>query len=98
GGLSGEFNTVLSNLPIKYFLQYLPNSLVLTLGDAIKLQGLTGNSSRVANYINTFTTISGDFATVYGQLLTLNVKELSKALDQLHPAPFQALAITSVDS
>lgn len=98
GGLSGEFSTVLSNLPINYFLRYFPNSLVLTLGDAIKLQGLTGNGGRVANYINTFTTISGDFATVYDQLLTLNVKELSKALDQLHPAPFQALAITSVDS
>lgn len=98
GGLSGQYASVIADLPINYTLLYFPNSLMLRLGDAISFSGLTGNPRRVAQYINTFGTISGDFLNVLTALQSLDSDDLYNALDQLHPAPFQALSITSGDA
>ncbi len=99
GGLSGQFATVTDNLPISYILKYFPNSLVLELGNAINRHGLSGNSRRVANYINSFPTIfTGEFLTVLTALQSLNSDGLFDALEQLHPAPFQALTINAGDA
>lgn len=101
GGVSGTFSTLTSNLPIRAFLTYLPNSLILNLGDPIaRLNSLGGNARRVANYINAFpdNLLGGDFATVLSALVAVDPEALSGALDQLIPVPFQAVTFTAADA
>lgn len=101
GGLSGTFANYTNNLPIRSFLTYLPNALILNLGNPISdLTGLRGNSLRVANYINSFPSslLNGDFSSVILALDSLDPSELSAALSQLDPAPFQAVALTAGDA
>lgn len=95
GGLNGQFATAnISNL-ITASLTYLPNSLILTIiGNTFNINGLTGNPLRVARYIRDNMDSDGDFTTVLNALGTLNTAQLQTALDQLHPAIFEALALT----
>ncbi|MBN9378730.1 MAG: hypothetical protein BGO14_07660 [Chlamydiales bacterium 38-26] len=99
GGITGQFASALLPSNLKLGLSYLPNTLLLTvLATSVDTTGLSGNSLRVAEYIRDHVESSTDFLKVVNGLNTLDPPQLNKALDQLHPALYQALAMTTSDT
>lgn len=99
GGVSGTYSSLTTNLDMRSFLKYLPNSVVLAFGyPLMDLKGLDGNSLKVGNYINSFTHLGSDLLNVMEVLETLTPKELYRALDQVHGAPFEAITLTAADT
>lgn len=98
-GVSGAFSSTVLNNNLKASVDYLLDSVILTvLQTLIYEPSLKGNPLRVANYLNEITNPSTDLLTVLQDLATLSPGELKSALDQLHPAPFEALPLTIADS
>jgi outer membrane autotransporter protein len=80
-------------------LSYLSKSLIMTIQSTIfDTTGLHGNPLIVAEYIKAHMTGSGDFGTIIKDLSKLSESALNQALDQFHPAPFQALTFTAGDT
>lgn len=98
-GLTGQFASTILPVNLHLALSYLPNALILSvLENSFEITGLRGNPLRVAEYIRDHATFNEDFLRVIGGLNALDPSQLSKALDQLHPALFEALAITASDT
>lgn len=99
-GLSGQFaSTILpANIPLS--VMYLPNSLILTvLANTVDITGLSGNALRVARYISTINDPDPDFLVVSAALNSLtDPAARQSAYNQLHPALYQALALTVSDT
>ncbi len=99
GGLAGQFATTLLPTNVPLSVSYLPNQLILTvLANVFNTTGLSGNALRVAEYIRDHATATPDFSTVVAALNTLDPAQLQKALNQLHPALFEALTLTASDT
>ncbi len=99
GGLAGQFATSILPANLQLALNYLPQALILeVLGSGAVTTGLSGNPLRVAKYIGSQEIFTEDFLTVVENLNSLDPSQLFQALDQLHPALFQALAMTVGDT
>jgi autotransporter-associated beta strand protein len=102
GGLVGQFANSIIPPSLQAALNYLPNSLILTiLKSGFSTQGLSGNALAVGNYISqNLDTLDDnpDFVNVLSALSTLNTSQLNKALNQLDAVPYQAISITAADA
>lgn len=99
GGLTGQFASTIFPANLMLGLSYFPNSLILNaLGNGVDTSCIKGNALRVANYISGLDVFSEDFLNDLKVLNTLNCKQINKALNQLDPALFEALAITAGDT
>jgi fibronectin-binding autotransporter adhesin len=98
-GLTGTFSSVLLPTNVPTVLTYLPASLILTVTrTTLNVAGLSGNAQRTAIYIRDHMDADPDFLTVIGALNTLDLAQLQSAFNQLHPALFEALALTVGDT
>ncbi|QLH36771.1 MAG: autotransporter domain-containing protein [Parachlamydiaceae bacterium] len=99
GGLFGQFSTIIQPDQLKLAMVYLPNALILqALGNGINTSCLKGNALKVAEYISQEDVFSSDFMEVFEELNTLSCDPLKRALNQLDPALFEALALTASDT
>lgn len=99
GGLTGQFASTLLPTNVLLGVSYLPNQLILTvLATTLDTTGLSGNALRVANYIRNHVDANPDILTIIAALNTLTPAQEQKALDQLHPALFEALSLTAGDT
>jgi fibronectin-binding autotransporter adhesin len=98
-GLTGTFPTTILPTNVQLGVSYLPTQLILTvLSTMLDTTGLTGNPLNVANYILNNVDGDADINTVIGALNMLDPAHLRKALNQMHPALFEALALTVGDT
>lgn len=99
GGLTGTFATTILPPALQLLVNYLPTQLVLTNeATVIDIPGLKGNPLRVAEYLAANGTLTGDLGLVIAALTNPDPKQVSKYLDQLHPAIFEALSLTAGDA
>lgn len=99
GGLAGQFASTVLPTNVMLGVSYLPTELILTvLATNLDTFGLSGNALRVAEYIRDHASADPDLLSVIAALNLLTPEQEQKALDQMHPALFEALALSAGDT